>query len=228
MPWSTFFGVSMSSIACVRASQSILSSFAAMRGGVVLEMGGLDGNISSQSRVLENVDWKRIIVEGNPQFREGLSKLSTAVTVNAVVCEKTQSGGSRDEVHFVADGRDMFVSGEVMSVSMGIARHQFSATIAGVLEHMTTKFVRRRFPLIYNALAGSPKSLRQSHGESKVFNASAVNWQHPSLQLLLSPHETSRKEGLFSVTPCSFWMWKALRSQFFGPLISRKPPLMSW
>ena len=77
----------------------------------MLEMGGLDGNTSSQSSIFEKVDWKRIIVEGNPQFRDDLSKLSTAVTVNSAVCESSIIDGKRQEVHFVADSTDLFTSG---------------------------------------------------------------------------------------------------------------------
>ena len=74
-----------------------------MRDGIVLEMGGLDGKISSQSRVFEKVGWKRIVLEGNPQFRDALSQLSSAVTVAATVCEERQPTSStrRPHVHFV-------------------------------------------------------------------------------------------------------------------------------
>lgn len=89
-----------------------------MRGGIVLEMGGLDGNISSQSRIFEKVGWKRIIVEGNPQFREALTRLPTAVTVAAAVCKEKNKGIRQTEVklsertvHFIADNTDNFTSG---------------------------------------------------------------------------------------------------------------------
>lgn len=86
-----------------------------MRDGIVLEMGGLDGKISSQSRVFEKVGWKRIVLEGNPQFRDALSQLSSAVTVAATVCEERQPTSStrRPHVHFVTDNKDNFTSGRV-------------------------------------------------------------------------------------------------------------------
>jgi FkbM family methyltransferase len=46
----------------------------------------------------------------------------------------------------------------------------------GVLEFMTTKFVKRRFPTLY--AAGGAKSTQTS----KIFNVSAINWQHSALQ----------------------------------------------
>ena len=95
-----------------------------MRDGVVLEMGALDGNTSSQSLVLERLGWKRILIEGNPTFREALQKIATTVTVavSAAVCEQREvqttrlhvsnaSGIRYPKVHFVSDTKDNFTSG---------------------------------------------------------------------------------------------------------------------
>jgi hypothetical protein len=97
-----------------------------MRDGVVLEMGALDGNTSSQSLVLERLGWKRILIEGNPTFREALQQIATTVTVavSAAVCEQREvqtnldrlhvsnaSGVRYPKVHFVSDTKDNFTSG---------------------------------------------------------------------------------------------------------------------
>ena len=78
-----------------------------MKDGVVMEIGGLDGLKSSQSLLFEKIGWKRIIVEGNPQFSDGLKMLTSAATVNSVVCNEV-----KQDVHFITDHSDNYTSGK--------------------------------------------------------------------------------------------------------------------
>ena len=78
-----------------------------MKDGVVMEIGGLDGLKSSQSLLFENIGRKRIIVEGNPQFSDGLKMLTSAATVNSVVCNEV-----KQDVHFITDHSDNYTSGK--------------------------------------------------------------------------------------------------------------------
>ena len=64
--------------------------FWGMTHGLSMELGGLDGSHSTRSMTAsfeEKFKWKRIIVEGNPLYRQGLVKKSPlAFGVNAVIC----------------------------------------------------------------------------------------------------------------------------------------------
>ena len=55
-----------------------------------MELGGLDGSHDTRSMTVsfeEKFKWKRIVVEGNPLYREGLqSKSPLAFDVNAAIC----------------------------------------------------------------------------------------------------------------------------------------------
>ena len=58
------------------------------KGGVTLELGGLDGNIMSETKLLSDVaGFKRIVIEANPHHRKKRQSLSPAVVgVTAAVC----------------------------------------------------------------------------------------------------------------------------------------------
>jgi hypothetical protein len=64
-----------------------------MEGGVVIELGALDGSreTNSQSLVFEKFGWKRILIEANPLHRNGLQKQMASFAVSAAICsdEKT-------------------------------------------------------------------------------------------------------------------------------------------
>lgn len=64
-----------------------------MEGGVVMELGALDGSreTNSQSLVFEKFGWKRILIEANPAHRNGLTKQAASFAVSAAICsdEKT-------------------------------------------------------------------------------------------------------------------------------------------
>jgi aminoglycoside phosphotransferase family enzyme len=73
--------------------------FWGMTNGIAMEIGCRDGtnNTESMSYILEkNLGWSRILIEGNPVYRESLQKNSpNAYSVAAVLCEK------RQQVHFI-------------------------------------------------------------------------------------------------------------------------------
>ena len=64
--------------------------FWGMTNGTAMELGGLDGSRGTKSMTAsfeEKFNWKRIIIEGNPNYREGMVKNSPqAFTVNAAIC----------------------------------------------------------------------------------------------------------------------------------------------
>jgi hypothetical protein len=64
-----------------------------MEGGVVIELGALDGSrdTNSQSLMFEKFGWKRILIEANPLHRNGLKKQLASFAVSAAICsdEKT-------------------------------------------------------------------------------------------------------------------------------------------
>lgn len=94
-------------------------------GGVVIELGALDGGraTNSVSKPLEKFNWKRILLEANPIHRESLGREKLAYSVNAAVCDES-------EVHFVA------------------TRGGLNMT-SGIVEFMEPKFVKQYHYLIY-------------------------------------------------------------------------------
>ncbi len=68
------------------------------RNGLAMELGALDGSPGTRSMTFElenSLGWKRVIVEGDPRYRENLKLNSpSAFAVNAAICEKHMS------VHF--------------------------------------------------------------------------------------------------------------------------------
>lgn len=66
--------------------------FWGMRNGLAMELGALDGspNTKSMTHEYERVfGWKRILIEGNPHYRESLLERSPlAFSANVAICEK--------------------------------------------------------------------------------------------------------------------------------------------
>lgn len=66
--------------------------------GLALELGSLDGSTNSKSMTYEyekSLNWRRILVEGNPKYKDNLIKYSPkSFSVNAAICEK------HGQVHF--------------------------------------------------------------------------------------------------------------------------------
>ena len=64
--------------------------FWGMTNGISMELGGLDGSRETRSMTVsfeEKFKWKRIVIEGNPLYRQGLqTKSPLAFGVNAAIC----------------------------------------------------------------------------------------------------------------------------------------------
>jgi len=94
-----------------------------------MELGALDGSPGTRSMTYEfenSFNWRRILVEGDPQYRENLRKLSPkSFSASAAICEKATS------VHFRPAGY-----------------------IGGILEFMGSEFLKSYHQKIY--LAGTP------------------------------------------------------------------------
>lgn len=60
--------------------------------GVAVELGALDGSLETHSMTFDlesSCGWKRILVDGNPQYRAGMKQKSPhSFSVNAAICEK--------------------------------------------------------------------------------------------------------------------------------------------
>lgn len=77
---------------------ALQSFFWQREGGVSVELGGLDGDITSMTKVLEKFGWKRVLIEANPDFRgPRKEKFPDAMGVQAAVC----AGDAAKEVHYV-------------------------------------------------------------------------------------------------------------------------------
>jgi hypothetical protein len=73
----------------------------------VIELGGLDGTAEthSQSLIFEQFGWRRVLIDGNPLYREGLSKQLQSFAVNAAICK------DRSIVHYVINPKAQMTSG---------------------------------------------------------------------------------------------------------------------
>jgi hypothetical protein len=78
--------------------------FYGLANGVVLEMGAINGNWSSESLPLESIGWKRVLIEGIPEFKDSLALWKDAFVYNAAVCEEAT------KVHYAVNN-NFFVSG---------------------------------------------------------------------------------------------------------------------
>lgn len=78
--------------------------------GIVLELGAVDGVIMSQSLAMEEtLGWHRILIEGDPTHKQGLSKHINSLAYSCAICESAQTvhyiGGSRTSgiIEFMSD-----------------------------------------------------------------------------------------------------------------------------
>lgn len=96
------------------------------RNGLAIELGALDGSEETQSMTYayeKSFNWKRIIIEGNPTFRdEMLTKSPLAFSVNAAICTQ------RSKVHFKKD-----------------------KYVGGIVEFMSEDFIKKWHPRIYDS-----------------------------------------------------------------------------
>lgn len=103
--------------------------FWGMRDGLAMELGALDGSPNTRSMTVEyekSLGWKRILIEGNPRYKDNLIRLSPlAFSVNAAICERHAT------VHFI----DAEYTG-------------------GMAEFMGMDFLKSYHPKVYNA--GTP------------------------------------------------------------------------
>lgn len=97
-----------------------------MRSGLAMELGALDGSPGTRSMTHEfelSLEWSRILIEGDPRYRDKLKANSAnAFNVNAAICEK------HSEVHF-----------------------RPADYIGGILEFMGLEFLKSYHAHIYNA-----------------------------------------------------------------------------
>lgn len=103
--------------------------FWGQRNGLAIELGALDGTANTKSQTVEyekTLGWKRILIEGDPTYRENLLKHShEAFIVSAAIC------AHQAKVHF----SDQTYTG-------------------GILEFMSKEFFQTYHTKIYNA--GNP------------------------------------------------------------------------
>eukprot|EP01038_Epipyxis_sp_PR26KG_P013746 gene13746-18437_t len=101
--------------------------FWGMRNGVAMELGALDGSSSTRSMThgLEEVfGWKRILVEGDPSYRERmLRQCPNSFSANVAICEKHTT------VHFLS-----------------------TPYVGGIVEFMDIDFIKSYHPVLYNAM----------------------------------------------------------------------------
>ena len=65
--------------------------FCGMVGGVLMELGALDGKAASVSRDFLPLQWKRVLIDGNPIYIDGLKTESAdAFSAVAAVCAQPQ------------------------------------------------------------------------------------------------------------------------------------------
>ena len=98
--------------------------FWGMPGGTVLELGAIDGNMSSQSLIFTQLKWKRILIEANPRFKSVLQTQKDALVVNAAICQSSRI------VHYLKNP-NFYVS--------------------GILEFMPVKTIKRYYSSLYNS-----------------------------------------------------------------------------
>ena len=99
--------------------------------GLAIELGALDGTPATQSQTYElekRLGWRRILVEGNPRYRNALlTECPKAFSVNAAICANNGS------VHYIENKSRKYVS--------------------GIVEFMDEIFLKRFHPQVYDARA---------------------------------------------------------------------------
>ena len=96
------------------------------KNGLAMELGALDGTCKSHSMTVgleENFGWRRILIEGDPAYKDKMKYLSPqAYSINAAICEHHTT------VHF--------------------AHHAY---VGGIVEFMAPEFLKQFFPDLYAA-----------------------------------------------------------------------------
>ena len=107
------------------AIDSVNNFFWGMREGIVLELGGLDRQYLSQSKpMVDKLGWKRVLIEGAPNWKERLKQYSTdALALGLTVCNHPHY------IHYI-DKKDEGIN--------------------GILEYMSTSFMRDFHKDAYN------------------------------------------------------------------------------
>jgi hypothetical protein len=100
-----------------------------MYDGISIEMGALDGTsvTGSQSAIMEEFYWKRILIEANPKFHNNLKYLVNTFAVGAAVCTDAR------ELHYATPHKPEYLM------------------TAGLVEFMDPKFIKQFHPSIYNS-----------------------------------------------------------------------------
>lgn len=95
--------------------------------GIVIELGALDGTrtTNSQSEIFEQFGWKRILIEANPTFRDGLRLQHKSLAVSAAICSNEQV------LHYAMPPR---------------AEYQMTA---GIVEFMAPHFMKQFHPALF-------------------------------------------------------------------------------
>ena len=100
--------------------------FWGMRDGLAIELGALDGSPGTRSMTYEyekSLNWRRILIEGNPSYKDNLIKHSPlALSVSAAICSTPST------VHF-----------------------SHSQYVGGIVEFMGLDFMKQYHPEVYNA-----------------------------------------------------------------------------
>ena len=113
--------------------------FWGMRDGIAIELGALDGSPGTRSMTYEyekTLNWRRILIEGNPSYRATLQINSPlSFSVNAAICSTPST------VHYLS-----------------------SESTGGIIEFMGLDFMKDYHPAIYNAMSppGNMSSLNFS------------------------------------------------------------------
>lgn len=82
------------------ATYAVEHFFWGKRNGIVLELGAVDGILMSQSlSMIRSLGWHRILVEGDPQHRDKLSKNYESLAYSCAICDTPQI------VHFIPGDR---------------------------------------------------------------------------------------------------------------------------
>lgn len=101
--------------------------FYGLEHGVAIELGAVGGTAASlsQTAVLDQFNWGRILIEANPHHRQSLQTLHNSFTVSAAICENPS------ELHFVTN-----------------------KYVSGIVEFMSEKFIKSFFSEIHKRLYG--------------------------------------------------------------------------
>ena len=104
------------------SADAILNYFWGRTGGVVLEMGAINGDWSSESLPFVARGWKRVLIEGSPVWRQDLKKWTDSYVYSTAVCETERT------VHYAVN-KNFFVS--------------------GIIEFMTAEYVQKWYRGLY-------------------------------------------------------------------------------